>query len=48
VIDGAELRQLLERYNPGPKLVPGTAAVEDRSLPGEPPEGDATAAAGTP
>lgn len=28
VIDGAELRELLERYYPGPKLVPGSSAVE--------------------
>jgi cell division protease FtsH len=27
VIDGAELHQLLEQYNPGPQLVPGTSAV---------------------
>ena len=28
VIDGAELRQLLELHDPGPKLVPGTLAVD--------------------
>jgi ATP-dependent metalloprotease FtsH len=28
VIDGIELRQLLEQYDPGPKLVPGTLAVD--------------------
>jgi cell division protease FtsH len=27
VIDGAELRQLIEQYSPGPKLVPGSLAV---------------------
>ena len=27
VIDGAELRQLLEKHNPGPQLVPGSLAV---------------------
>jgi cell division protease FtsH len=30
VIDGDELRQLLEQYLPGPKLVPGTLPLEDR------------------
>ena len=30
VIDGPELRQLLEEHNPGPKLVPGSVAVETR------------------
>jgi cell division protease FtsH len=30
VIDGAELRQLLEQHDPGPKLVPGTLPVESR------------------
>jgi cell division protease FtsH len=42
VIDGTELRQLLEQYDPGPKLVPGTlvmpspasAIVEDEPLDG--------------
>jgi cell division protease FtsH len=33
VIDGDELRQLLEQYAPGPKLVPGTLAREDRPRP---------------
>jgi cell division protease FtsH len=33
VIDGAELRELLEQYNPGPQLVPGSEAVE-KSPPG--------------
>jgi cell division protease FtsH len=27
VIEGSELRELLEQYNPGPKLVPGSLAV---------------------
>jgi cell division protease FtsH len=30
VIDGAELRELLEQYDPGPKLVPGSLAVDNR------------------
>jgi cell division protease FtsH len=29
VMDAAELRQLLELYDPGPKLVPGSVAVEN-------------------
>ncbi len=29
VIDGAELRQLLEQYNPGPHLVPGSLVVPE-------------------
>jgi cell division protease FtsH len=33
VIDGAELRQLLEQHSPGPKLVPGTLTLEDREAP---------------
>jgi cell division protease FtsH len=33
VIDGDELRQLLEQYAPGPKLVPGTLTREDRPRP---------------
>jgi cell division protease FtsH len=28
VIDGSELRQLLEQHDPGPRLVPGTLALE--------------------
>jgi cell division protease FtsH len=32
VIDGAELRSLLEQFHPGPKLVPGSDALEDRGL----------------
>ena len=32
VIDGAGLRQLLEQNDPGPKLVPGSVAVENRAL----------------
>ena len=28
VIDATELRQLLEEHDPGPKLVPGSVAVE--------------------
>ena len=36
VIDGAELRQLLEQHHAGLKLVPGTMAVEE----GEAPVGD--------
>jgi cell division protease FtsH len=31
VIDGSELRELLEQHNPGPKLVPDSLAVEDRN-----------------
>ena len=27
VIEGSELRRLLEEYNPGPKLVPGSLSV---------------------
>jgi cell division protease FtsH len=34
VIDGAELRLLLEKHDPGPKLVPGSLAV-DKGLPPE-------------
>ncbi len=34
VIDGAELRQLIEHHSPGPKIVPGSLAV---STPAEPP-----------
>jgi cell division protease FtsH len=33
VIDGDELRQLLEQHFPGPKLVPGTLPLEDRAQP---------------
>ncbi len=33
VIDGAELRELLEQFDPGPKLVPGTLAKDGRSTP---------------
>jgi cell division protease FtsH len=33
VIDGAELWELLEQHAPGPKLVPGTLAIEDRGHP---------------
>lgn len=33
VIDGTELRELLEQHNPGPKLVPSSLAVEDRNAP---------------
>jgi cell division protease FtsH len=33
VIDGAELRQVLEEHYPGPKLVPGTLFREDRHRP---------------
>jgi cell division protease FtsH len=33
VIDGDELRQLLEQYAPGPKLVPGTLTRNDRRPP---------------
>jgi cell division protease FtsH len=36
VIDGAELRQLLTQYNPGPQLVPGSLPVENRSAPPSP------------
>jgi cell division protease FtsH len=33
VIDGSELKQILEQHYPGPKLVPGTLALEDRVRP---------------
>jgi cell division protease FtsH len=39
VMDAAELRQLLEQYDPGPKLVPGSLVVENRPHPGHPAEG---------
>jgi cell division protease FtsH len=29
VIDGAELRALIDQFNPGPKLVPGTLSVDE-------------------
>jgi hypothetical protein len=51
VIDGAELRELLEHHSPGPRLVPGSLAV---STPAEPialehrPETAKTANAGLP
>jgi cell division protease FtsH len=32
VVDGDELRHLLEQHLPGPKLVPGSVALEDRGL----------------
>jgi cell division protease FtsH len=32
VIDGVELRQILEQHDPGPRLVPGTLAVEPRKV----------------
>jgi len=35
VIDGAELRKLLDENDPGPKLVPASAAVEDPLRPSE-------------
>jgi cell division protease FtsH len=35
VIDGTELRALIESHDPGPKLVPGTLAVDSRSTPPE-------------
>jgi cell division protease FtsH len=41
VIDGTELRELLEQFYPGPKLVPGSSAVE-----GGDPATDPTEAAG--
>jgi hypothetical protein len=28
VIEGSELRQILELYDPGPRLVPGSVAVD--------------------
>jgi len=31
VIDGTELRALIEAHDPGPKLVPGTLNVESRT-----------------
>jgi cell division protease FtsH len=34
VIDGSELKQILEHHYPGPKLVPGTLARDDRPRPG--------------
>ena len=33
VIDGSELRQLLEQFNPGPRLVPGSDALPPGPLP---------------
>jgi hypothetical protein len=33
VIDGTELRALIESHDPGPKLVPGTLTVENRPPP---------------
>ncbi len=36
VIDGAELRQILEQHSPGPHLVPGSLPVENRSAPANP------------
>src|SRR5262249_47755005 len=56
-IDGGELRQLLEEYNRGPKLVPGTLSMEVRTPAAEavdlhaseqPQEGGASASAGVP
>jgi cell division protease FtsH len=41
VIDGAELRELLERHNPGPKLVPGTLVLDVRPEPAAAPAADA-------
>jgi cell division protease FtsH len=38
VIDGTELRQLLQQTDPGPKLVPGTLVVDNRPV--EPDESD--------
>src|SRR5207249_3142115 len=35
VIDGAELRKLLDENDPGPKLVPASAAIEDPLRPSE-------------
>ncbi len=35
VIDGAELRKLLDENDPGPKLVPASAAIEDPLRPAE-------------
>jgi cell division protease FtsH len=32
VIDGVELREILQQYDPGPRLVPGTLAVEGRNV----------------
>jgi cell division protease FtsH len=34
VIDGSELKQILEQHYPGPKLVPGTLVRDDRPRPG--------------
>jgi cell division protease FtsH len=34
VIDGSELRLLLEQYTPGPRLVPGSDAITPQPLPG--------------
>ncbi len=36
VIDGAELRHILEQQSTGPQLVPGSLAVENRSAPANP------------
>jgi cell division protease FtsH len=33
VIDGTELRALIESQDPGPRLVPGTLVVESRPVP---------------
>jgi cell division protease FtsH len=41
VIDGDELRQLLEQYDPGPKLVPGSVAVDKGHHVADPEEADA-------
>jgi cell division protease FtsH len=35
VIDGAELRKVLDENDPGPKLVPASAAIEDPLPPSE-------------
>jgi len=35
VIDGAELRRILDENDPGPKLVPASAAVEDPLRPSD-------------
>src|SRR5262249_15889996 len=35
VIDGTELRALIEAHDPGPRLVPGTLVVDNRTPPGD-------------
>jgi hypothetical protein len=44
VIDGAELRQLLENSSPGPRLVPGSDALGPLAPEGSRPGADVAAA----